>query len=64
MAILVPVNRNRGILTSLLFFLTREHKSISSRNRLMFCLLYGLTQSIDNQRNGLETQAKALMLLT
>ena len=29
---------------------TREHKSISSRNRLMFCLLYGLTQSDKNTR--------------
>ena len=35
-------------LTSEILFLTREHKSISSRNHLMFCLLYGLTQSYRN----------------
>ena len=35
-------------LTSEILFLTREHKSISSRNRLMFCLLYGLIQSDKN----------------
>ena len=29
-------------------FLTREHKSISTSNRLMFCLLYGLIQSDKN----------------
>jgi hypothetical protein len=37
-------------LTSEILFLTRVHKSISSRNRLMFCLLYGLIQSDKNTR--------------
>ena len=31
-------------------FLTQEHTSISSRNRLMFCLLYGLTQCDKNSK--------------
>jgi hypothetical protein len=34
--------------TSEILFLSREHKSISSGNRLMFCLLYGLIQSEKN----------------
>jgi hypothetical protein len=37
-------------LTSEMLFLTREHKSIPSRDRLMFCLLYGLIQSEKNTR--------------
>jgi hypothetical protein len=31
-----------------ILFLTREHKTISTRNRVMFCLLYGLIQSDKN----------------
>jgi hypothetical protein len=31
-------------------FWLREHKSISSRNRLMFCLSYGLIQSDKNKK--------------
>jgi hypothetical protein len=40
--------RQPNYLTSEILFLTREHQSISPRNRLMFCLLYGLTQSDKN----------------